>query len=133
MNRATFLASFFAVGIGAALGAWLRWLLGLLLNPLFAALPLGTLAANLLGAYLIGVALGVFQLYAGIPTAYKLLIVTGFLGGLTTFSTFTAEVLERLLAQQAGWALAVVALHVLGALLFAWLGLLSVGAGRALS
>ena len=83
-------ANFLAIGIGAALGAWSRWLLGLALNPLLVMLPLGTLAANLIGGYLVGVAVGVFHLNSGLSPALKLFIITGFLGGLTTFSTFSA-------------------------------------------
>lgn len=123
-------ASFFAIGLGAALGAWSRWGLGLLLNPLLAAMPLGTLAANLIGAYLIGVAVGVFHLHAGFSPAFKLFVVTGFLGGLTTFSTFSAEVVERLLAGQWGTALSLGLLHLLGSLVLTALGLYSVGAHR---
>ncbi|HJW25247.1 MAG TPA: fluoride efflux transporter CrcB [Rhodocyclaceae bacterium] len=121
---------FLAVGCGAALGAWARWLLGLALNPLFIMLPLGTLAANLLGGYLVGVAVGVFHLNSGLPPAFKLFAITGFLGGLTTFSTFSAEVVERLLAGQPGWALGLASVHLCGSLLATYLGLLTVGATR---
>ncbi|WP_374324318.1 fluoride efflux transporter CrcB [Azonexus sp.] len=121
---------FAAVGLGAACGAWARWLLGLALNPLFVALPLGTLAANLIGAYLIGVAVGVFHLNSGLPLALKLFVITGFLGGLTTFSTFSAEVVERLLAGQPALAIGLAAIHLTGSLTATWLGLLSVGATR---
>lgn len=121
---------FLAVGLGAACGAWVRWLLGLALNPLFVSLPLGTLVANLLGGYLIGVAVGIFHLNSGLPLALKLLVITGFLGGLTTFSTFSAEVVERLLAGQPGWAFGLAALHLAGSLTATWLGLLTVGASR---
>ncbi len=124
---------FVAVGLGAALGAWSRWLLGLMLNPLFVMLPLGTLAANLIGGYLIGVAVGVFHLNSGLPPAFKLFAITGFLGGLTTFSTFSAEVVERLLAHQVGWALALACTHLAGSLLMTYLGLLSVGADKIFS
>lgn len=124
---------FVAVGLGAALGAWARWLLGLALNPLFLTLPLGTLAANLLGGYLVGVAVGVFHINSGLPVALKLLVITGFLGGLTTFSTFSAEVVERLLAHQIGWALALAGTHLAGSLLMTYLGLLSVGADKIFS
>ena len=124
---------FIAVGIGAALGAWARWLLGLAFNPLFVMLPLGTLAANLIGGYLVGVAVGVFHLNSGLPPALKLLVITGFLGGLTTFSTFSAEVVERLLANQIGWALALAGMHLAGSLLMTWIGLLSVGATKIFS
>lgn len=122
--------SFAAVGAGAALGAWSRWGLGLLLNPLLIGLPLGTLVANLLGGYLVGVAVGLFHLYAGLHPALKLFAITGFLGGLTTFSTFSAEVVERLLAGQLPLALGLTGLHLLGSLAMTWLGLVSVGAQR---
>lgn len=121
---------FVAVGLGAALGAWLRWALGMLLNPLFFALPLGTLAANLLGGYLVGVAVGLFHLNSQWPLAFKLFAITGFLGGLTTFSTFSAEVVERLLAGQLPWAIGLAIIHLAGSLTATWLGLLTVGATR---
>ena len=121
---------FVAVGLGAALGAWLRWALGMLLNPLFFALPLGTLAANLLGGYLVGVAVGLFHLNSQWPLAFKLFAITGFLGGLTTFSTFSAEVVERLLAGQLSWAIGLAIIHLAGSLTATWLGLLTVGATR---
>ena len=122
--------NFLAVGLGAALGAWLRWLLGLALNPLFIALPLGTLAANVIGGYLIGVAVGLFHLNTHFPLAWKLFAITGFLGGLTTFSTFSAEVVERLLAGQPALALGLASVHLAGSLLATYLGLLTVGATR---
>lgn len=124
------LLAFAVIGVGAALGAWLRWLLGLMLNPLFLALPLGTLAANLIGGYLIGVALGVFHHHAELAPEMKLFVITGFLGGLTTFSTFSAEVVERLLAGQPVWALLLAGVHLLGSLSMTWLGLCTVGANR---
>ncbi|MFC5302369.1 fluoride efflux transporter CrcB [Azospira restricta] len=126
-------SGFLAVGAGAALGAWVRWLLGLALNPLLVMLPLGTLAANLIGGYLVGVAVGVFHINSGLPPALKLLVITGFLGGLTTFSTFSAEVVERLLAHQLGWALALACTHLVGSLLMTYLGLLTVGADKLFS
>ena len=122
--------NFAAVGIGAALGAWVRWLLGVGLNPLFVTLPLGTLAANVIGGYLIGVAVGVFHLNSGLPLALKFFAITGFLGGMTTFSTFSAEVVERLLAGQPAWAIGLASLHLAGSLTATWLGLLTVGATR---
>jgi CrcB protein len=122
--------NFAAVGIGAALGAWCRWLLGLALNPLLLGMPLGTLAANLLGGYLVGVAVGLFHLHTEFAPAVKLLTITGFLGGLTTFSSFSAETMERFLAGQAGWGLLLVLAHLCGSLAMTWLGLWSVGAGR---
>ena len=122
--------SFFAIGLGAALGAWSRWGLGLWLNPLLAAVPLGTLAANLIGGYLVGIAVGLFHLHAGLPPALKLFVVTGFLGGLTTFSTFSAEVVERVLAGQLVTGLGLMLLHLVGSLLLTALGLYTVGAHR---
>jgi CrcB protein len=122
--------NFLAVGIGAAFGAWARWLLGLLLNPLFLALPLGTLSANVIGGYLIGVAVGLFHLNTHFPLAWKLFAITGFLGGLTTFSTFSAEVVERLLAGQPAWAIGLASIHLAGSLTATYLGLLTVGATR---
>ena len=123
-------SGFVAVGLGAALGAWARWLLGLALNPLFVALPLGTLAANVIGGYLIGVAVGLFHFNAQWPLALKLFAITGFLGGLTTFSTFSAEVVERMLAGQPLLAIGLASVHLAGSLTATWLGLLTVGATR---
>lgn len=117
---------FIAVGIGAASGAWLRWWFGLLLNPLVPTLPLGTLAANLIGGYLMGIAMGVFTHYASLPMETRLFIVTGFLGGMTTFSTFSAEAVTLLSRQQYGWAAAHVSLHLLGSLIMTGLGILTV-------
>ena len=82
---------FVAIAVGAALGAWLRWLLGLWLNRHADAIPWGTFAANMLGGYLIGLVVGVVAAHPEWPPFWRLLIVTGFLGGLTTFSTFSAE------------------------------------------
>jgi CrcB protein len=122
--------NFLAVGAGAAMGAWARWLLGLAINPLFIALPLGTLAANVIGGYLVGVAVGVFHLNSGLPVALKLFAITGFLGGLTTFSTFSAEVIERLLAGQPALAIGLASIHLAGSLTATYLGLLTVGATK---
>ncbi|HSG21909.1 MAG TPA: fluoride efflux transporter CrcB [Azonexus sp.] len=122
--------NFIAVGAGAAVGAWTRWLLGMALNPLFISLPLGTLAANLLGGYLVGIAVGLFHLNTHFPLAWKLFVITGFLGGLTTFSTFSAEVVERLLAGQPAWAIGLASVHLAGSLTATYLGLMTVGATR---
>jgi fluoride exporter len=122
--------SFIAIGIGAALGAWSRWGLGLLLNPLLVAVPLGTLVANLIGGYLVGVAVGVFHLHVSASPELKLFVITGFLGGLTTFSSFSAEVTERLLAGQFGTGAALALVHLLGSVLLTFLGLYTVGAHR---
>ena len=91
------LVSFLAVGFGAFAGAIARWLLGLVLNPILPALPLGTLAANLVGALVMGMALGAFAHYETLPVAWRLAITTGFLGGLTTFSTFSGETVTLML------------------------------------
>ena len=117
--------SFIAIGMGAALGAWLRWGLGLWLNPVFPTLPYGTLAANLLGGYLIGVAIAFFAQHPGLPPEWRLFAITGFLGGLTTFSTFSAEVFTLLSRGQAGWAVAAAGLHLFGSLAFTALGVAS--------
>lgn len=118
--------AFLMIGLGATFGAWLRWLLSLWINPLFPAIPLGTLAANLLGGYLMGIALGTFQQWPALSPELRLLITTGFLGGLTTFSTFSAETTMLLLRQQYAWCISAIALHVIGSLLMTWLGLLTV-------
>jgi CrcB protein len=122
MNGMTFLA----VGMGAALGAWLRWGLGLWLNPLFLTLPLGTLAANLIGGYLVGVAVAAFHINATLPDEAKLFIITGFLGGLTTFSTFSAEIVALIQRAQLFWAFGAASLHLLGSLAMTGLGILTV-------
>ena len=115
---------FLAVGAGAAVGAWVRWWLGALLNPVFPTLPLGTLGANLLGGYLIGLALAAISHFEALSPEIRLLMTTGFLGGLTTFSTFSAEVTTLLARQQTGWAAALISAHVVGsvALTFAGMG-----------
>ena len=117
---------FVAVGAGAALGAWLRWGFGAALNALLPVLPLGTLAANLVGAYLIGLAMGVFSLSATLSLEIRLLITTGFLGGLTTFSTFSAEAVTLLARGQYGWAATHILAHVLGSLALTGLGIVTV-------
>ena len=118
--------SFVAVGVGATLGAWLRWGLGVWLNPLAGLMPMGTLVANLLGGYLIGVAVAVFQVQVEISPEMRLFIITGFLGGLTTFSSFSAEVVALAHRAEYGWAMATIALHLFGSLLMTVLGILSI-------
>ena len=108
--------SFLAVFVGAGIGAVLRWWLSLALNAIFPTIPLGTLAANLLGGYLIGIASALFTLKASLPAEARLLVVTGYLGGLTTFSTFSNEVVSLLVRAEVGWAIGAVALHLLGSL-----------------
>ena len=108
------LQGFVAVGTGAAVGAWLRWGLGALLNPVFPTLPLGTLAANLLGGFLMGIAMAVLGHYEAVAPEVRLLVATGFLGGLTTFSTFSAEAATLVARGELGWSAALVAVHVVG-------------------
>jgi len=115
--------SFLAVGFGAFVGAVMRWLLGIALNPILPSLPLGTLAANLIGGLVMGVALGVFSHYETLPVAWRLAVTTGFLGGLTTFSTFSGETVTLFLRQQYAWTTAIVVAHVLGSLLLTFAGL----------
>jgi CrcB protein len=112
-----------AVALGAALGALVRWGLGSSLNHLFPALPAGTLVANLVGGYLVGLAVALFAQAPQLPVEARLFVITGFLGGLTTFSTFSAEVVHALHAGRLGWAAATVSAHVLGSLLLTLLGL----------
>ena len=112
-----------AISLGASLGAVLRWLLGVGMNHLIPALPLGTLAANLVGGYLVGVAVALFAQSPQLPPEWRLFVITGFLGGLTTFSTFSAEVVAALNQGRLGWAAATVSVHVLGSLGLTLLGL----------
>ena len=113
-----------AICIGASIGALARWGLGLWLTP-GGLLPWGTLAANLIGGYLIGVAIALFQAMPQLDPLWRLLLITGFLGGLTTFSSFSAEVVEFLMAGRYGLALLTAGLHVLGSLVMTVLGLKS--------
>jgi len=106
-----------AVGVGAACGAWLRWGLSVWLNAYHHALPYGTLLANLIGGYLIGIAVAFFEKYPALPVEWRLLVVTGFLGGLTTFSTFSAEAMILLQRGEYGWALGHIAAHLGGSIL----------------
>jgi len=118
--------SILAICFGASAGAVLRWLLGRALNALFPAIPLGTLAANLLGGYLIGVAMAVFAALPGLSPEWRLLTITGFLGGLTTFSTFSAEVASLLQQGRLLWAGAAIGAHVAGSVTMTLLGLATV-------
>jgi CrcB protein len=116
-------SGFVAVGIGGALGCWLRWGLGVLLNPMFPTLPLGTLAANLLGGLLIGCMMGILEHFQTLPPEVRLFAITGFLGGLTTFSTFSAEADTLLLRQQYLWFGGHVLVHLVGTLSMTLLGI----------
>ena len=119
-------AGFVAVGVGAMLGAWARWWLGLALNAIIPSLPLGTLVANLAGGFVIGAAAEYFLTHPLVAPEWRLLITTGFLGSLTTFSTFSAEAVALLQAQQYGWAALLIGSHLAGSLLLTVLGMLTV-------
>jgi len=112
-----------AVGVGAALGAWLRWFLSSLLSSNALALPLGTLVANLAGGYLVGAAIEYFTHHASVPAEIRLLIITGFLGGLTTFSAFSAETVILFSRAQYGWASAIIFSHIGGSIVMTVLGI----------
>ncbi|MEX8503385.1 MAG: fluoride efflux transporter CrcB [Leptothrix ochracea] len=120
------LTSILAISVGAALGAVSRWLLGTTLNALFPTIPPGTLAANLIGGYLIGVAVAVFANQPNLPPEWRLFIITGFLGGLTTFSTFSAEVVSLLQQGRILWAGTAISVHLIGSLAMTMLGLATV-------
>lgn len=112
-----------AIAIGAVLGAWLRWALGNAFNHLHAHVPIGTFAANLIGGYLIGVAVEVFSRHLDWPPEIRLACVTGFLGALTTFSTFSAEAVTLLGRGEYGWMLAHMLSHLIGSILMTIFGM----------
>ena len=119
---------FAAVGIGAAVGGWARWILGILLNPIFPSIPLGTLTANLVGGYIVGVAVEYLSRHAGMPPEVRLFVITGFLGGLTTFSTYSAEAVALLSRAELGLFLIHLGGHLGGSLLLTVLGIYTVRA-----
>jgi len=112
-----------AISVGASLGALLRWWLGMTLNPHFPAIPPGTLAANLIGGYVVGVAVAFFATYSAVAPEWRLLVITGFCGGLTTFSTFSAELVTLLQQGRALWALAAAAAHLMGSVVMTFAGI----------
>jgi fluoride exporter len=116
--------SILAVFGGAGCGALLRWWLGGWLNPVFPTIPLGTLAANLIGGLLVGVASAFFTHNTALPPEWRLLIITGFLGGLTTFSTFSVEVVTLIGRQEHWWALGAASVHLVGSLILTGIGIL---------
>jgi CrcB protein len=118
------LAGILAVAVGGAAGCLLRWGLALAFNPLFPTLPIGTLAANLAGALLMGMTLGAIECFPTIAPATRLFLATGFLGGLTTFSTFAAEAVALLLGGRYAWFAAHVAANLLGSIGLVILGLM---------
>jgi CrcB protein len=112
-----------AVGAGAAIGAWTRWFLSVLLNPVFPAVPLGTLVSNLVGGLLMGFAMEIINRHSSLSLEMQLLATTGFLGGLTTFSTFSADIVTLLLRKEYLWGMIAIALHVVGSLALTLLGI----------
>jgi CrcB protein len=118
--------SFMAVSIGGMLGCLLRFALAVVLNAYFPTVPPGTLAANLIGCYIIGMALALFASHPGLAPEWRLFMITGFCGGLTTFSTFSAEVVLLLQSGRPLWALAAAVTHVLGSLLMTVAGLATI-------
>jgi len=118
--------SILAISTGAALGALLRWQLGLRLNSLFPTVPPGTLAANLIGAYVVGLAVAFFASFSALSPEWRLLVITGFCGVLTTFSTFSAELTTLLQEGRISWALTAVAAHVVGSVLMTLAGIATV-------
>jgi fluoride exporter len=120
--------SILAVGIGGALGSLLRWVLGLRLNALFPTLPLGTLASNIIAGYVIGVAVAFFARVPDIAPEWRLFVITGLMGGLSTFSTFSAEVVSHLQQGRFGWALGEIGIHVCASVVMTILGIATVSA-----
>lgn len=116
--------SFISIGIGATLGAWIRWGLSLLFNQ--GQFPYGTLLANIAGAYLMGIALAILLHFPQLNQETKLLVTTGFLGGLTTFSTFSAEAFTYLQKQEYSWLMMHIGSNVVGSILFTFLGYMTV-------
>ncbi len=115
--------SILAIALGAALGALLRWQLGAKLNSIFPTIPPGTLVANLIGAYVIGLGIAFFASFSAISPEWRLLVITGFCGGLTTFSTFSAEITVLLQQGRVSWALGAVAAHVIGSVVMTFAGI----------
>ena len=109
--------AFVSIGIGAALGAWLRWWFGMTLNHVFPTLPLGTLVANIVGGFLMGILMAITKNHSFIPEAARLAMITGFLGSLTTFSTFSAETVTLIANQEYLWTAMIIAAHLGGSIL----------------
>lgn len=120
------LSTLAAISIGAALGAVLRWVLGNALNAWFPQIPPGTVAANMIGAYVIGLAIAYFGSHPTLSPHWRLFVITGFCGGLTTFSTFSAELAALVQSQRLGWAVGSIVVHVGGSLALTLLGIATV-------
>ena len=112
-----------AVGAGAAIGAWMRWFLSVMLDPIFPTVPMGTLVSNLVGGLLMGFAMEIINRHSNLSLEMQLLATTGFLGGLTTFSTFSADIVTLLLRKEYLWGMIAIALHVVGSLALTLLGI----------
>jgi CrcB protein len=123
--------SVLAISLGASLGALLRWGFGTRLNSLFPTIPPGTLAANLVGGYVVGLCIAFFAFNTALSPQWRLFLITGFCGGLTTFSTFSAELVELLQQGRINWALGAVAVHVFGSVLMTLAGMATVAWMRA--
>ncbi|MBN8450961.1 MAG: fluoride efflux transporter CrcB [Candidatus Accumulibacter sp.] len=125
--------SILAISVGAVVGALLRWQLGTRLNAIFPTIPPGTLVANLIGAYVIGLAIAFFASFSALAPEWRLLVITGFCGGLTTFSTFSAELMTLLQQGRISWALGIVATHVVGSVLMTFAGIATFAWARSAS
>ncbi|HEX4243121.1 MAG TPA: fluoride efflux transporter CrcB [Steroidobacteraceae bacterium] len=121
-----FWRSFVAVAVGGMLGCLFRWCLAMLMNRYFPAVPPGTLAANLIGCYIIGVAVGFFTAYPAFAPEWRLFVTTGFCGGLTTFSTFSAEVVMLMQSGRMAWAFGAISAHLIGSLAMTFAGIATV-------
>jgi fluoride exporter len=120
-----------AISCGASLGALLRWWLGTTLNAQFPAVPPGTLAANLIGGYVVGIAVAFFGTYSALAPEWRLFVITGFCGGLTTFSTFSAEVVTLMQQGRPAWALGAAATHLVGSVIMTFAGIGTVALMRS--
>lgn len=116
------LKAILVIGLGGAIGSVLRWLLGISLNSLFPPIPLGTLVANLIAGYLIGIFIAFFITFPNLSPEWKLFLITGCMGGLSTFSTFSAEVAVLLQQERLWWGMAVIIVHVVGSISMTLLG-----------
>lgn len=114
--------SLFAIALGSVLGGWSRWFIGLKLNSVYPHIPLGTVAVNWIGGFLIGIAIAFFA-QSDLSPNYKLFVITGFCGGLTTFSTFSVEIISLLQQGKLSIAMLAISLHVIGTLLFTFAGI----------
>jgi fluoride exporter len=117
------LKAILAISVGGGLGALLRWWLGLTLNSYFPTVPLGTLAANLLGGYIVGLAIAFFASFSALAPEWRLFVITGFCGGLTTFSTFSSEIVALLQQGRTLWACGAAALHLTGSVVMTFAGI----------